>query len=160
MSQVKANEKNGNYTGTQNTFEQNPYCQESARPWWGNLSVGYLCRRRQNQRQSCTDRQLLKVVKAFEEKGWKHRKNPNQYRKVPTGRADLEKIYALWGHLQDLGAVRSTNLVDLDKWVCRMTKGKRSSAQFLEESWAQRIIECLKKWIEREECKGGCREWV
>lgn len=108
--------------------------------------------------KACTDRQLLKVVKAFEEKGWKHRKNPNQYRKVPTGRADLEKIYALWGHLQDLGAVRSTNLVDLDNWVCRMTKGKRSSAQFLEESWAQRIIECLKKWIEREECKGGCRE--
>lgn len=108
--------------------------------------------------KACTDRQLLKVVKAFEEKGWKHRKNPNQYRKVPTGRADLEKIYALWGHLQDLGAVRSTNLVDLDKWVFRMTKGKRSSAQFLEESWAQRIIECLKKWIEREECKGGCRE--
>lgn len=108
--------------------------------------------------KACTDRQLLKVVKAFEEKGWKHRKNPNQYRKVPTGRADLEKIYALWGHLQDLGAVRSTNLVDLDNWVCRMTKGKRSSAQFLEESWAQRIIECLKKWIEHEECKGGCRE--
>ena len=108
--------------------------------------------------KACTDRQLLKVVKAFEEKGWKHRKNPNQYRKVPTGRADLEKIYALWGHLLDLGAVRSTNLVDLDNWVCRMTKGKRSSAQFLEESWAQRIIECLKKWIEREECKGGCRE--
>lgn len=111
-----------------------------------------------NSGKDCTDRQLLKVVKAFEAKGWKHRKNPNQYRKVPTGRADLEKIYALWGHLQDLGAVRSTNLVDLDNWVCRMTKGKRSSAQFLEESWAQRIIECLKKWIEREECKGGCRE--
>lgn len=52
--------------------------------------------------KACTDRQLLKVVKAFEEKGWKHRKNPNQYRKVPTGRADLEKstpyggIFRIW----------------------------------------------------------------
>lgn len=103
----------------------------------------------------CTDRQLLKVVKAFEAKGWKHKKNPNQYRKVPIGRADLEKIYALWGQLQDMGVIKSTNLVDLDKWVSRMTKGKRSSAQFLEESWAQRIIECLKQWIAREESKGA-----
>lgn len=108
-----------------------------------------------NSGKDCTDRQLLKVVKAFEDKGWKHRKNPNQYRKVPTGRADLEKIYALWGQLQDMGVVKSTNLVDLDKWVTRMTKGKRSSAQFLEESWAQRIIECLKQWIAREESKGA-----
>lgn len=104
--------------------------------------------------KDCTDRQLLKVVKAFEAKGWKHRKNPNRYRKVPTGRADLEKIYALWGQLQDMGVVKSTNLVDLDKWVSRMTGGKRSSAQFLEESWAQKIIECLKQWIAREERRG------
>lgn len=54
-----------------------------------------------------------------------------------------------------MGVVKSTNLVDLDKWVSRMTKGKRSSAQFLEESWAQRIIECLKQWIAREESKGA-----
>lgn len=111
-----------------------------------------------NSGKDCTDRQLLKVVKAFEEKGWKHKKNPNQYRKVPTGRADLQKIYALWGQLQDLGAVRSTNLVDLDKWVSRMTKSKRSSAQFLEESWAQRIIECLKQWVAREMSKGTNHE--
>lgn len=101
--------------------------------------------------KDCTDRQLLKVVKTFEEKGWKHKKSLNQYRKVPTGRYDLEKIYALWGELQGLGVVKSTELVELDKWVNRMTNGKRSSAQFLEESWAQRIIECLKKWIKRVE---------
>ena len=106
----------------------------------------------------CTDRQLEKVVKTFEEKGWKQNKNIKRYRKVPTGRFDLQKIYALWGQLQDMGVVKSTNLVELDKWVSRMTKGKRSSAQFLEESWAQRIIECLKKWIAREESKRSCHE--
>ena len=106
----------------------------------------------------CTDRQLEKVVKTFEEKGWKQNKNIKRYRKVRTGRFDFQKIYALWGQLQDMGVVKSTNLVELDKWVSRMTKGKRSSAQFLEESWAQRIIECLKKWIAREESKRSCHE--
>lgn len=67
-------------------------------------------------------------------------------------------LKTLWGQLQDMGVVKSTNLVELDKWVSRMTKGKRSSAQFLEESWAQRIIECLKKWIAREESKRSCHE--
>lgn len=39
----------------------------------------------------CTDRQLEKVVKTFEEKGWKQNKNIKRYRKVPTGRFDLQK---------------------------------------------------------------------
>lgn len=34
-----------------------------------------------------------------------------------------------------------------------MTKGKRSSAQFLEESWAQRIIECLKNGLSARNAK-------
>ena len=51
----------------------------------------------------CTDRQLLKVVKAFEAKGWKHKKNPNQYRKVPTGRADLEKDLCFMGTTSGYG---------------------------------------------------------
>ncbi len=106
----------------------------------------------------CTDRQLEKVLEKLKEKGWQQNKDIKRYRKVPTGRSDLQKIYALWGHLQDMGVVKSTNLVDLDKWVSRMTGGKRSSAQFLEESWAQRIIECLKKWINREAGKGGNHE--
>lgn len=48
-----------------------------------------------NSGKDCTDRQLLKVVKAFEDKGWKHRKNPNQYRKSSdrTGRSGKDLCF-------------------------------------------------------------------
>lgn len=94
----------------------------------------------------CTERQLIKVVEALKEKGWKN----SQKKKFRSTKDRLKrKIYALWGELQNLGAVQSKDKTALDAFVKKHTG--IDSVSFLDENPAIKIIEILKAWIERVE---------
>ncbi len=98
----------------------------------------------------CTEPQLIKVLNALKEKGFKP-KAANAYRTPAKSRVDITKLYALWKELYFLGAIKSGSMADLDKYVKRMTKGDVYCAQWLDEKRCQHLIECLKKWVLRVE---------
>lgn len=96
----------------------------------------------------CTDAQLVLVLNALKDKGFKPAPGKT-YRTASKGRQDLPKIYALWAQLQDYGAIREKSLQALDKYCKRMTG--IDCVQWLDEKTAQKLIECLKKWVLRVE---------
>lgn len=99
----------------------------------------------------CTDKQLLRVLDVFANKGWKNNiQLSKKFRRAPS---DLtKKVYALWGHLQNLGEVDTREKKALDKFVEKRVG--ISSVQFLGPREAVKVIEMLKKWIERRENAG------
>lgn len=94
----------------------------------------------------CTVRQLIDVVKYMGERGWSENgKRPEKAELSPS----VKKIYALWGVLQKLGKVKNRNPEILDRFVARLTK--KSSVKALPAREAYKVIEALKKIIERAE---------
>lgn len=96
--------------------------------------------------KACTDKQLVKVLEFMETKGWK---NPSKqkFRKAPDGLK--KKIYALWGVLQNAGAVQSRDKTALDAYAKKYTQV--DCVQWLDNEQANKIIEMLKQWIARIE---------
>lgn len=99
-----------------------------------------------NSASKCTERQLIKVVEAFKEKGWK---NSPKKKFRNTKDALRRKVYALWGELQKLGTVKSNDKTALDNFVKKHTG--IDSVNFLDENPAIKMIEILKAWITRVE---------
>lgn len=69
-------------------------------------------------------------------------------KRSPKARADAPKLQALWMSLYELGAVRSRDDAALIAFVKRMT-GKEHP-RFLTQPEANRCVEALKQWAERE----------
>ncbi len=67
------------------------------------------------------------------------------FRKAPSD--PVKKIYALWGKLQKLGAVQSTDKTALDAFVKKYTG--IDSVQWIAPEQQSRIIEILKQWLKR-----------
>ena len=92
----------------------------------------------------CRYSQLVDLINEFKALGWKT-KAKKAFRKAPSD--PVKKIYALWGKLQKLGAVQSTDKTALDAFVKKYTG--IDSVQWLQSAQQQKIIEILKQWIKR-----------
>lgn len=71
----------------------------------------------------CRYSQLVDLINEFKSLGWKTEKK-KAFRRAPSD--GIKKIYALWGKLQALGAVQSTDKTALDAFV----KNTRASTVF------------------------------
>lgn len=94
----------------------------------------------------CRYSQLVDLINEFKALGWKTPKK-KAFRRAPSD--GIKKIYALWGKLQALGAVQSTDKTALDAFVKKYTG--IDSVQWLQPAQQQKIIEILKQWIKRIE---------
>lgn len=92
----------------------------------------------------CRYSQLVDLINEFKSLGWKTPKK-KAFRRAPSD--GIKKIYALWGELQALGAVQSTDKNALDVF-CKKYTGI-DSVQWLLPTQQQKIIEILKQWIKR-----------
>ncbi len=92
----------------------------------------------------CRYSQLVDLINEFKSLGWKTEKK-KAFRRAPSD--GIKKIYALWGKLQALGAVQSTDKTALDAFVKKYTG--IDSVQWLLPAQQQKIIEILKQWIKR-----------
>lgn len=86
-----------------------------------------------------TDRQADSVIAEFKRLGWK----PKTSTRAPDERADLRKLYALWGALQAGPLDRDA----LRKWV--QGRFGVSAPEFLKPAQAREAIEQLKAWQKR-----------
>lgn len=93
----------------------------------------------------CRYSQLNDLLTEFKDLGWKGGAKKKTYRKASS--PGIKKIYAQWGELQRLGEVQSTDKTALDAFVKKHTGV--DSVQWLDFKAASKIIEILKKWIER-----------
>lgn len=86
-----------------------------------------------------SDRAAAAVIAEFKRLGWE----PRESKRAPAERADVRKIYALWGALQagplDREALRA--------WVKR--RFQVSAPEFLKPPQAREAIEQLKAWQRR-----------
>lgn len=89
-------------------------------------------------------KQLTKVIEEFKSLGFKGQSN-KKFRKSPI--PAVKKVYALWGELQGLGAVETKDKTALDAFVKKYTG--IDNANWLDDKSARKVIEILKKWIER-----------
>ena len=94
----------------------------------------------------CRYSQLIDLINEFKALGWKTPKK-KAFRRTPFD--PIKKIYALWGELQALGAVQSTDKTALDTFVKKYTG--IDSVQWLLPDQQRKIIEILKQWIKRIE---------
>lgn len=92
----------------------------------------------------CRYSQLVDLINEFKSLGWKTEKK-KAFRRAPSD--GIKKIYALWGKLQALGAVQSTDKTALDAF-CKKYTGI-DSVQWLLPDQQRKIIEILKQWIKR-----------
>ena len=92
----------------------------------------------------CRYSQLVDLINEFKMLGWKT-KAKKAFRKAPSD--PVKKIYALWGKLQKLGAVQSTDKTALDAFVKKYTG--IDSVQWIAPEQQSRIIEILKQWLKR-----------
>ena len=92
----------------------------------------------------CRYSQLVDLINEFKSLGWKTEKK-KAFRRAPSD--GIKKIYALWGKLQALGAVQSTDKTALDAFVKKYPG--IDSVQWLQPAQQQKIIEILKQWIKR-----------
>lgn len=95
----------------------------------------------------CSYTQMANVIEEFKSLGWKTVKKKKAFRTAPTDQ--IKKIYALWGELQQLGAVKTTDKTALDAFCKKYTDV--DCVQWLDPAQQQKIIEILKKWIKRVE---------
>ncbi len=86
-----------------------------------------------------SDRAAVAVIAEFKRLGWA----PKESTRLPAERADIRKIYALWGALQagplDREALRA--------WVKR--RFEVSAPEFLKPPQAREAIEQIKSWQKR-----------
>ena len=107
--------------------------------------------------RTMTDRQLLQVVQAFKDRGWKpqRKKQPARAGNRPLAAgAQAAKIRALWLNLYHLGEVTNPAEDALAAYVARMTKCNRNpdgiqALQWLDSYDANRVIKGLRGWLER-----------
>ena len=92
----------------------------------------------------CRYSQLVDLINEFKNLGWKTPKK-KAFRRTPSD--CIKKIYALWGELQALEAVQSTDKTALDAFVKKYTG--IDSVQWLLPDQQRKIIEILKQWIKR-----------
>lgn len=92
----------------------------------------------------CTDRQLVKIVELLKSKGWKNGNNKPKQKLSPS----IKKIYGLWGELQRAGKIKSQEATALDRFVAKYTD--KTSVKALTDAEAWKIIEILKKIVERD----------
>lgn len=92
----------------------------------------------------CRYSQLVDLINEFKSLGWKTEKK-KAFRRAPSD--GIKKIYALWGELQALEAVQSTDKTALDAFVKKYTG--IDSVQWLLPDQQRKIIEILKQWIKR-----------
>lgn len=96
----------------------------------------------------CNAFQLEKVIELMKSKGWKPKTvaaKKKAFRKPPTDL--IAKIYAIWGDLQEIGAVSSSDKSALDNFIKKYTKV--DSVQWIDDYQAIKIIEMLKQWLKR-----------
>lgn len=86
-----------------------------------------------------SDRKADAVIAELKRLGWK----PKTSTRPPAERADLRKLYALWGALQAGPLDRDA----LRRWVA--TRFKVSAPEFLKPAQAREAIEQLKAWQKR-----------
>ena len=86
-----------------------------------------------------TDRQADAVLAELKRLGWK----PKASARPPTQRADLRKLYALWGALHAGPLDREA----LRRWVA--ARFKVSAPEFLRPAQIREAIEQLKAWQKR-----------
>lgn len=86
-----------------------------------------------------SDRAAAAVIAEFKRLGWA----PKQSTRLPAERADIRKIYALWGALQAGPLDRE----HLRAWVSR--RFQVSAPEFLQPLPAREAIEQLKAWEKR-----------
>ncbi len=92
----------------------------------------------------CRYSQLIDLINEFKALGFK---SPRKKAFRQTEQSAVKKIYALWGKLQALEAVQSTDKTALDAFVKKYTG--IDSVQWLQPAQQQKIIEILKQWIKR-----------
>lgn len=86
-----------------------------------------------------SDRQASAVIAEFKRLGWK----PRESTRPPAERADIRKIYALWGALHSGPLDRDA----LRTWT--LGRFKVSAPEFLKRAQAREAIEQLKAWQRR-----------
>jgi phage gp16-like protein len=86
-----------------------------------------------------SDKAAIAVIAEFRRLGWA----PKESKRPPAERADIRKIYALWGVLQAGPVDREA----LREWVKR--RFQVSAPEFLKPPQAREAIEQLKAWQKR-----------
>ncbi len=86
-----------------------------------------------------SDKAAVAVIAEFKRLGWE----PRESKRPPADRADIRKIYALWGALQSGPLDREA----LRAWVKR--RFAVSAPEFLKPAQAREAIEQLKAWQRR-----------
>ena len=94
----------------------------------------------------CRYSQLVNLINEFKALGWKTPKK-KAFRRTPFD--GIKKIYALWGELQALEAVQSTDKTALDAF-CKKYTGVDATEWLLPDQQIK-IIEILKQWLKRIE---------
>ncbi|MFC3637569.1 gp16 family protein [Camelimonas fluminis] len=95
-----------------------------------------------------SDAQLDKVLVEMKRLGWK----PKPSRRPPSHRADVRKIYALWGALAKAGKIASSDAAGLRNWANRQFSV--SAPEFLTAEQTRAAIEQLKAWQRRPASAG------
>jgi phage gp16-like protein len=95
-----------------------------------------------------SERQAADLIDHFRRLGWRPRRGPHRL----ASRAQIGLIYVLWHKLEEAGALEHPGLDALASFVAHRT-GKENLHR-LDAQEASRVIEGLKKWLERESGAG------
>lgn len=95
-----------------------------------------------------TDRAAVAVIDEMKRLGFV----PKAPTRKTADRADIRKIYALWGALHDKGRVASRESDALRAWTLRQFKV--GAPEFLKPPQARAAIEQLKAWLNRPSSAG------
>lgn len=93
-----------------------------------------------------SDKAAIAVIAEFKRLGW----TAKESKRPPAQRADIRKIYALWGALQSGPLDREA----LRAWVKR--RFEVSAPEFLKPAQAREAIEQLKAWQRRMKDTSPC----
>ena len=99
----------------------------------------------------------FKVIKAFEDAGWKS-KNKKYQRKKSTSYIERQSRYmiALWNDLFKLKKVNSKTNVSFETWIARQINEKgqelpvKINPDNLDANQRNKLTEMLKVWVERK----------
>lgn len=95
-----------------------------------------------------TDTQALRVLRHFEARGWKPKKQSSLPGMAIPTEGQSKKIQALWITLHKAGKIQNGNDAALLAFVKRLTKIDR--LEWCSGHDKDRVIEALKSWAKRE----------
>lgn len=99
-----------------------------------------------------SEQDLGKVIDHFRGRGWAPKpKGRGASRPRPSDSKHVRKIWSIWGEMCRRGLVRTPTRAALRAFVERMTGV--ADPEWLSPSQANRVVEGLKAWREREENK-------